>query len=56
MGTRERAAPLFRRLKELESYMDPSFGESKGEKSLFSAILVELSLQMILPCFKMLQI
>ena len=53
MGTRERAAPLFRRLKELESYMDPSFGESKGEKSLFSAILVELSL---LPCFKMLQI
>ena len=30
-GTRERFAPLFRRLKELEMYMDPSFGESKGK-------------------------
>ena len=29
-GTRERISPLFRRLKELESYMDPSFGENKG--------------------------
>ena len=53
MGTRERAAPLFRRLKELESYMDPSFGESKGEKSLFSAIQC---FSFILPCFKILQI
>ena len=31
VGTRERVAPLFRRLKELETYMDPSFGESKGK-------------------------
>ena len=30
ISTRERVVPLFRRLKELESYMDPSFGESKG--------------------------
>merc|ERR1712038_756948 len=41
VGTRERAAPLFRRLKELESYMDPSFGESKG-------LPAELKVQMIL--------
>ena len=34
VGTRERAAPIFRRLKELESYMDPSFGESKGNQCL----------------------
>merc|ERR1712203_568824 len=41
VGTRERAAPLFRRLKELESYMDPSFGESKG-------LPAELKVEMIL--------
>lgn len=41
VGTRERVAPLFRRLKELETYMDPSFGESKG-------LPTELKVEMIL--------
>jgi len=41
VGTRERIAPLFRRLKELETYMDPSFGESKG-------LPAELKVEMIL--------
>ena len=30
VGTRERIAPLFRRLKELETYTDPTYGENKG--------------------------
>ena len=30
IGTRERLAPLLRRLTELDAYIDPSFGESKG--------------------------
>lgn len=41
ISTRERVVPLFRRLKELESYMDPSFGESKG-------LPAELKVEMIL--------
>lgn len=41
VGTRERVAPLFRRLKELETYMDPAFGENKG-------LPAELKVEMIL--------
>merc|ERR1711997_623676 len=41
ISTRERVVPLFRRVKELESYMDPSFGESKG-------LPAELKVEMIL--------
>merc|ERR1711863_78343 len=41
ISTRERVVPLFRRLKELETYMDPTFGESKG-------LPAELKVEMIL--------
>ena len=30
LESRERIAPLLRRITELESYLDPTFGESKG--------------------------
>ena len=37
VGTRERITPLFRRLKELETYMDPTYGENKGVTQPFSS-------------------
>ena len=41
VGSRERVAPLFRRLKELETYIDPAYGERQG-------LPAELKIEMIL--------
>ena len=53
LSSRERIAPLMRRLKELESYLDPSFSESKGIPAELKADLILTRQQQILEANKL---
>lgn len=56
LDRRDRISPLFRRVKELETFLDPSFGESHGLPAAIKADLVLANEQKILEANSMMQV